>query len=128
MIIASFLVVFLNKSDANSVTLYFLSETEDYDGNPTGSFKIKDKKIIHSFLNSEKSFNNCKINDLNNWECLDNQLKFGLNESIYFSNDKYSNLIQVSRYKYMLNFCKNYRSESFYTFITKCPLIFLSNF
>ena len=84
--------------------------------------------IIHSFLNSEKSFNNCKINDLNNWECLDNQLKFGLNESIYFSNDKYSNIIQVSRYKYMLNFCKNYRSESFYTFITKCPLIFLSNF
>ena len=136
MIIASFLVVFLNKSDADSVTLYFLSETEDYDGNPTGSFsnifphtyKIKDKKIIHSFLKSEKSFNNCKINDLNNWECLDNQLKFGLNESIYFSNDKYSNLIQVSRYKYMLNFCKNYRSESFYTFITKCPLIFLSNF
>ena len=136
LIIASFLVVFLNKSDADSVTLYFLSETEDYDGNPTGSFsnifphtyKIKDKKIIHSFLNSEKSFNNCKINDLNNWECLDNQLIFGLKKSIYFSNDKYSNIIQVSRYRYMLNFCKNYRSESFYIFITKCPLIFLSNF
>ena len=136
MIIASFLVVFLNKSDADSVTLYFLSETEDYDGNPTGSFsnifphtyKIKDKKIIHSFLNSEKSFNNFKINDLNNWECLDNQLIFGLKKSIYFSNDKYSNIIQVSRYRYMLNFCKNYRSESFYIFITKCPLIFLSKF
>lgn len=136
LIIASFLLVFLNKSDANSVTLYFLSETEDYDGNPTGSFsnifphtyKIKDKKIIHSFLNSEKSFNNCKINDLNNWECLDNQLIFGLKKSIYFSNDKYSNLIQVSRYRYMLNFCKNYHSESFYIFITKCPLIFLSKF
>ena len=136
LIIASFLLVFLNKSDANSVTLYFLSETEDYDGNPTGSFsnifphtyKIKDKKIIHSFLNSERSFNNCKINDLNNWECLDNQLIFGLKKSIYFSNDKYSNLIQVTRYRYMLNFCKNYRSESFYIFITKCPLIFLSNF
>ena len=68
------------------------------------------------------------INDIDNWECLDNQLKFGLKESIYFSNDKYSNLIQVNRYNYMLNFCKNYRSESFYTFITKCPLIFLSNF
>ena len=136
LIIASFLVVFLNKSNTNSVTLYFISETEDYDGNPTGSFsnifphtyKIKDKNIIHSFLNSEKSFNNCKIKDLNNWECLDNQLKFGLKESIYFSNNKYSNLIQVSRYKYMLNFCKNYRSEGFYIFITKCPLIFLSNF
>ena len=92
MIIASFLLVFLNKSDANSVTLYFLSETEDYDGNPTGSFsnifphtyKIKDKKIIHSFLNSEKSFNNCKINDLNNWECLDNQLIFGLKKIYLF--------------------------------------------
>ena len=92
------------------------------------TYKIKDKKIIHSFLNSKKSFNNCKINDLNNWECLDNQLIFGLKKSIYFSNDKYSNLIQVSRYRYMLNFCKNYRSESFYIFITKCPLIFLSKF
>ena len=136
LIIALFLVVFFNKSDPNSITLYFLSETEDYDGNPTGSFsnifphiyKIANNKIIHSFLNNEKSYNKCEIDDLYNWECLDNQLIFGLKKSIYFSNDKYSNLIQVSRYRYMLNFCKNYRSESFYIFITKCPLIFLSNF
>jgi hypothetical protein len=136
LIIALFSVVFFYKSDPNSITLYFLSETEDYDGNPTGRFSnifphtyvVENNKIIHSFLNSKKSFNNCKINDLNNWECFDNKLKFGLKKSIYFSNDKYNNLIQVSRYKYMLNLCENYRSEGLYILITKCPLIFLSNF
>ena len=127
---------FFNKSDSNSIKLYFLSETEDYDGNPTGNFSnifphtytIEGNKVSHSFLNSEKSFNDCEINDLHNWRCFDNKLTFGLKESIYFSNDKFSNLIQVSRYKYMLNFCENYRSEGFFVFITKCPLIFLSNF
>ena len=136
LIIAFFFVFFFNKSDTTSITLYFLSETEDYDGNPTGSFsnifphtyEIEGDQINHSFLNRKKSFNHCEINDLYNWQCFDNKLIFGLRESIYFSNDKYSNLIQVSRHKYMLNFCENYWSDGFYIFITKCPLIFLSNF
>ena len=55
LIIASFLVVFLNKSDADSVTLYFLSETEDYDeinfsfSNIFHTYKIKIKKLFILF-------------------------------------------------------------------------------